>query len=387
MSVLTTIWAASIGAALFFAAAGFFVARALVARREKERERDAERDRGDLARALLRAKHHEDLAASARGDVERTVRELARVSEAEQRVRHQLEDERRAAEEQKAELARMQREVDQLARARGELARAEKELAATKNRTAQLESRGTEGEAMATKKIVELAASVSSLREQLAGVNKKEQQAREGLEGARAELEALRREAALRTEETRAAKMALDVARNDTAGLRQDGALLNEALKRVAALEADNARLRALEFAHKAQQPKKGSDVAGELATPPASGLDGRSLQRFVDDVVRSQSVSAAALTDELGFLVAGNGDYTEALAAFGAYLTEAGARACGLLPMHAVQRVSVQDDSGITLTARTVASAPNELVLVTLGVEGGRERSNGRNGERERTS
>jgi len=36
---------------------------------------------------------------------------------------------------------------------------------------------------------------------------------------------------------------------------------------------------------------------------------------------------------------------------------------------------VSVQDDWGITLTARTVASAPNELVLVTLGVETGRER------------
>jgi len=117
---------------------------------------------------------------------------------------------------------------------------------------------------------------------------------------------------------------------------------------------------------------------ATDIASAPASGLDGRSLQRFVDDVARSPTISAARSATNW-FLVAGNGDHTEALAAFGAYLTEAGARATGLLPMHVVQRVSVQDDWGITLTARTVASAPNELVLVTLGVESGnRERANG---------
>jgi len=419
MSALTMIWTASAFAAFFFVAAGFFIARARAARHHAAHERDVVRERAELAHAVTHAKYSEDVAASARADAEHRAKELARVSAAEQRASHLLDEQRRAGEEQKTEISRLRREVDLLARARGELARAEKELNATKSRANQLESRGTEGETLAARKIVELAATVSTLRAQLDTRTKKEQQAAEllnkerarsgqlenevatargGLGSAQTENEALRREAALRTEETRAAKSALETARDDTAILRQEGAALAELRKRMAALEADNERLRALEFAHKAQTSKKTANgVRGSALSPgdtrraeggmngQAGGLDGRSLQRFVDDVVvQSPSVSAAALTDELGFLVAGNGDHTEALAAFGAYLTEAGGRACGLLPMHAVQRVSIQDDSGITLTARTVVSAPNELVLVTLGVEGGRERSNG---QRERTS
>jgi len=49
--------------------------------------------------------------------------------------------------------------------------------------------------------------------------------------------------------------------------------------------------------------------------------------QRFVDDAVQSPSVSAAPSPTNSDSWSAGNGDHTEALAAFGAYLTEAGTR------------------------------------------------------------
>ncbi len=311
MSVLTVIWAAPLLGAALFAAAGFFAARSLSSRevraRHEEEQRAAEEQVVRLSQAELQFKQTGDQLASARAETERMQRALAERTEAEQQVRRLLEEQKRDGEEQKAEVARLQREVDLLARTRGELARVEKELHAAKRRASQLEAQKPEGDAQATKKIVELATMVSTLRRELEG-------------------------------ET----------------------------KRTAALQADNERLR--ESAQKSGPHRKGD---GEHATP--GQIDGHSLQQFVDDIMRSPSVSAAALTDELGFLVAGNGDHTEALAAFGAYLTEAGARACGLLPMHAVQRVSVQDDWGITLTARTVATAPNELVLVTLGVEAGR--------------
>ncbi|WP_394835549.1 hypothetical protein LVJ94_01300 [Pendulispora rubella] len=386
MNVMSVIWLASLAAAALFAAAGYFLARARIGRQNEAQRRHAEQAIAELAQAELRAKHNETVAAAARADAERSAQELTRAAESEQRARLLLDEQRHAAEEQRAEATRLQRELDQLVRTRGEVARLEKELATVKSRTQQLESRGTEGEVLATKKLVELASTVSTLRGQLESKVKFEQEVRGGLDSARHEADALRREAALRAEETRAAKEALEAARTDTVVLRQESATLAEMKKRVAALEADNARLRAVEFASKAKEGKKISLPSPTLlsSAPAKPGLDGHSLQRFVDDAVRSPSVSAAALTDELGFLVASNGDHAEALAAFGAYLTEAGGRACGLLPMHAVQRVSVQDDTGITLTARTVASAPNELVLVTLGVEGGREKLNG---QRERTS
>jgi hypothetical protein len=120
-------------------------------------------------------------------------------------------------------------------------------------------------------------------------------------------------------------------------------------------------------FAARARAPKRAAKRE-PIQTGPK--LDPVALQRFVDDIVKTPSVRAAALTDELGFLVVGKGENTEALAAFGAYLTDAGARARGLLPLNAVQKVSVEDAAGHTLTAHAVASAPHELVLVTLGSE-----------------
>lgn len=118
-----------------------------------------------------------------------------------------------------------------------------------------------------------------------------------------------------------------------------------------------------------AEHTRNATAEARERSVPDHA--DNASIQRFVADVVRAPSVSAAAVTDELGFLVAGSGEHAEALAAFGAYLTEAGARASGLLPIHEVRKVSIHDTAGVTLTARTIASAPNELVLVTLNEEG----------------
>jgi hypothetical protein len=188
----------------------------------------------------------------------------------------------------------------------------------------------------------------------------------------RAETESLRREGALVLERVIAQQKTIEALRDENASLRMGTSDLAELNKRCAALTDENAQLRASAFVVDSEgKARRSSPTIPEYTeTGPEGSLDNASLQRFVDDVVKTPSVSAAALTDELGFLVVGVGDHTEALAAFGAYLTDAGARACGMLPMHAVQKVSIQDDSGITLTARTIASAPNELVLVTLGVD-----------------
>jgi hypothetical protein len=372
--MLPVIWASSLVAALLFLAAGFFWARSRAAATLDGETRALNAQIARMQHEITRL----EAEAARIPALERDVAELPRLRQ------------------EAAELPRLRQEAAQIPRLRETIERAERDLQSARNTSSaaagQAVSTAQEETKRAKKRILELEQGLTAARAELgtAVANQKKaesaveeerklsqhmekelERVRGGMNAARTEGGGLRREMALLGEEAAMSKRALEVALTENAALRRDASILAEVRRRLATVEAENARLRATDFAARSRDWKPTAEApASDDIAAGASTLDGRSLQRFVDDVAQSPAVSAAALTDELGFLVAGNGDHTEALAAFGAYLTEAGARACGVLPMHAVHRVSIQDDSGITLTARTVVASPNELVLVTLGVQ-----------------
>jgi hypothetical protein len=73
-------------------------------------------------------------------------------------------------------------------------------------------------------------------------------------------------------------------------------------------------------------------------------------------------------LADELGLAVAGAGDYTSALAAYGGVADELGRRARTLLPLGAVTRVEIEDENRATECVRAPGrGADPRLLLVTL--------------------
>lgn len=423
MSTMTLIWLASLAGALLFSAAGFFAARGRAAAPARDvegdlaREREIEHQRAQEWQDRTRerealqalAAQAEERARAARAAAAAAVDDLARHTEETARNRATLDD-------QTMTVARLQQEVEILRQAKAspppapapapaprtpapapapqrDMAKYDRELATARAKVAETTSRAAQEKAQAASRIAELEATVSRLSAEIEAASTKERRtssllndarsetrqlgaevdvARGRIEALTTETDSLRREVALVVERSVGDKKTLEDVRTENAVLRGGSAELLELKKRVEVMREENERLRAAAFVvHAEQRARRSYPTTPEYTdTSPAGSMDNASLQRFVDDVLKTPSVSAAALTDELGFLVVGGGDHTEALAAFGAYLTDAGARACGLLPMHAVHKVSIQDDSGITLTARTIASAPNELVLVTLGVD-----------------
>jgi hypothetical protein len=398
MSVVSWIWVASFAGALLFAAAGYFAAAKKPTQRGRNRdlevehasEREGERER-DALRALIA--RTEERAESARLAAVETASKLARAEEDAARSRSNLDNQKTKVSQLERELLTLQQAKGQTTRMQQDLVKCERDLAEARARVTDGASRAAVDKAKSTKRITDLDARFARVTRELESLTEKERRTSDLVAEARAEAQrlasqlsdtrgrvdaltteadSLRREAALVLERTVAEKKTLEAVRDENAALRLNSAELADLKQQCAALRDDNARLRAAGFAaHAEERARRSSPTPAEYTDMRSRQLlDNASLQQFVDEAVKTPSVSAAALTDELGFLVAGVGDHTEALAAFGAYLTDAGARACGLLPMHSVQRVSIQDDSGITLTAHTIVSAPNELVLVTLGVD-----------------
>jgi hypothetical protein len=389
MSTMSWFWFASVTGALLFAAAGFFGAPVKGRGRNRDLDDGLAREREAL-QALALA---EQRAEAARVAAAEALDELARVVEHDARSRATLDDQATMVSRLQHEVLTLRHESESAKRVHQDLTKCERELVTARGRVVESTSRAAIERAETSKRIAELEGSLARVTSERESLTAKERRTSDLLADARAEVrqlagpleeargvaddlraeaDSLRREAALVLERTVAQQKTIEAVRDENASLRMGSAELVELKKRCAALTDENARLRASAFVVDSEgKARRSSPTIPEYTDRgPEGSLDNASLQRFVDDVVKTPSVSAAALTDDLGFLVVGVGDHTEALAAFGAYLTEAGARACGVLPMHAVQKVSIQDDSGITLTARTIASAPNELVLVTLGVD-----------------
>lgn len=95
-------------------------------------------------------------------------------------------------------------------------------------------------------------------------------------------------------------------------------------------------------------------------------------LQALVDGLSGSSGIRCAVVADDLGLVVASRGEWGDEVAAVGALFGRAGLQAQKVLPLHKVQRVTVEDDQNVTLTLRplqTDGSVEGDLALITLAV------------------
>jgi len=176
---------------------------------------------------------------------------------------------------------------------------------------------------------------------------------------------ALRHELTLTHETLLARDAELERLRDENARLRALGDDLAQAQRELAALGEEARLLRARAFV--SGPPRK------QVQRVALAGSSGRALQSIVDAEIGRGRARSAVIADELGLLVAVSGaghEYGDALAAFGAYLADVGAKTRDVLPLHEVRQVTVRDDHDVTLTVRPIEAADHSFALVTLGVE-----------------
>jgi hypothetical protein len=77
--------------------------------------------------------------------------------------------------------------------------------------------------------------------------------------------------------------------------------------------------------------------------------------------------VRGLALSDDMGLPIVGLGEDVSSLAAFAGYMGDIGRRAGDFLPLGPVRRVTVEDDSGATITACPFQAGPSRIALVAL--------------------
>jgi hypothetical protein len=115
------------------------------------------------------------------------------------------------------------------------------------------------------------------------------------------------------------------------------------------------------------------------LTVRSAGHKAGDVLQALVDGVSGSAEIRSAVVADDLGLVVASHGELSDEVAAVGALFGRAGLQAQKVLPLHKVQRVTVEDDRNVTLTLRplqTDESVEGDLALITLQVGSSGERA-----------
>jgi hypothetical protein len=138
-----------------------------------------------------------------------------------------------------------------------------------------------------------------------------------------------------------------------------EAAALREEVSR---LTAENRSLRArILGSFPPKQPPRSSGIDVDL--------DG--FRSLVDKLGAIAELRGVALTDDVGALLAGSGEHTEGLAAFGSYIRDASSRTERLLPLEGVKEVDILDRRGTFLSTRVVAHAPTEICLVLLGAAG----------------
>lgn len=89
-------------------------------------------------------------------------------------------------------------------------------------------------------------------------------------------------------------------------------------------------------------------------------------LRKILAQETRNGGMAGAVIADDLGLVVAGQGELCEVLAAYGAALAGAGAKTRELLPFEQLRKLTVQDDR-TTLIVRPIATADDHFTLVTL--------------------
>lgn len=106
---------------------------------------------------------------------------------------------------------------------------------------------------------------------------------------------------------------------------------------------------------------------SSERPSVPDVGTRGEVLRSILDRETRGSGFTGAVIADELGLVVASTGEYGDALAAYGAFLAGVGAKTRDALPLRELRQLTIQDDYDTTLTVRPIASAEDNLALVTL--------------------
>jgi predicted regulator of Ras-like GTPase activity (Roadblock/LC7/MglB family) len=106
---------------------------------------------------------------------------------------------------------------------------------------------------------------------------------------------------------------------------------------------------------------------AAQRPALPDSGARGESLRAMLERETSGGAFAGAVITDGLGLVVASQGEYAEALAAYGAFLAGVGAKARAALPLGELRQLTLQDENETMLSVRPIVSADDELALVTL--------------------
>jgi predicted nucleic acid-binding Zn-ribbon protein len=413
---LVATWAASaLGAILFFCAGAAWARRRAPAVDSSARHAAAERDR--LAEALTGAQAELDrIAGHTRADLERAMQarsdaeriashgqvELGRLGAQLRSAVAQLD---RSTAEARAMLVERDRLADELRKAQATLeplarkARLEEDRAAVRERalaavqaerqklTAELaawETRAAaaDGDLRAVSAARDrLAAEVDGVRARLDDTERQLDDAERRAEAAAAPrptgdaaVDALRHELTLCEERARAHEVELDRLREELARLRMVETYLEQTRRESVRLVEEVRTLRAAAFA--GRRPRRFPH-----ATPvpiPTTGTRGDAFQSILDRETRHGNVHSVAIADELGLVVASTGAHGDALAAFGAYLAEVGAKTREVLPLSELRQVTVRDDRDVTLTVRPLETTESNLALVVLAVGDEHDRDDG---------
>jgi hypothetical protein len=129
----------------------------------------------------------------------------------------------------------------------------------------------------------------------------------------------------------------------------------------VARLTKENRELRARALGNMpAKQRSRGS----------IPDLDLDVVHELVGRVGSVAGLRGVVVADEMGSVLVGSGELAEGMAAFGAYIRDASARADRLLPLEGVEEIDIRDRKGMLLSTRVVAHGPSEFCVVLLGAE-----------------
>lgn len=199
---------------------------------------------------------------------------------------------------------------------------------------------------------------------------------RDALERAHAERERLR-DAVADAERQRRALAAVARERDR---LRASQAAIEESAREANA-RADQAWRELAEVVEQLRSKRKRE--AAQRPSLPDGGARVEALHAILERETRGGAFLGAVITDGLGLVVASSGEYAEALAAYGAFLAGVGAKARAALPLRELQKLTLQDENETVLTVRPIASAEDELALVTLAAAHGEPASASSSSER----
>lgn len=166
----------------------------------------------------------------------------------------------------------------------------------------------------------------------------------------------------LSEERANAIRAELVAAREEVAALKTQSDDVSRLASELGAIEAENQRLKAMEFASHAKVLKPVLDLPPEPTGDHLKDV----LQATVDRAMTS-GASSAAVSDGVGLVIAGAGEHSESLAALAALFVELSGRATRILPLQGLSRAQLEDANGVSVSVQGFSGG--SMVLATLGV------------------